>query len=138
MNATVMTTGPGVIIATATASRNCRSVSHPRSLTTAPCRNGTMASPLPNTNVPASAKQDAMRQRTDAGASPCTPVSSHGQGTSTSAEDAVDRPRASSATTPQSTNSHTTSDSVHAVTNALTRNSAHSSQSLPSVLFVSL
>jgi len=48
---------PGVIMATATASRNCRSVSHRRSLTTAPCRNGTIARPLPKTNAPASAKQ---------------------------------------------------------------------------------
>ena len=32
MNATVITTGPGVIIATATASRNCRSFSQPCAL----------------------------------------------------------------------------------------------------------
>ncbi len=56
MKATVMTTGPGVIMATATASRNCRSVSQCISSTTPPCRNGTMARPLPNTNAPASAK----------------------------------------------------------------------------------
>ena len=56
MNATVMTTGPGVIIATATASRNCRSVSQWNSFTTPPWRNGTMARPLPNTNAPANAK----------------------------------------------------------------------------------
>src|SRR5262245_38074359 len=56
MNATVMTTGPGVIIETATASRNCRSVSQWYLSTTPPCRNGTMASPLPNTNNAALAK----------------------------------------------------------------------------------
>ena len=56
MNATVMTTGPGVIIATATASRNWRSVSQWNWLTTPPCMNGTIARPLPKTNEPASAK----------------------------------------------------------------------------------
>src|SRR3954462_2304524 len=56
MNPTVITTGPGVIIATATASTNWRSVSQWCSLTTPPYRKGTIASPLPNTNAPASAK----------------------------------------------------------------------------------
>ncbi len=56
MNATVITTGPGVIIAMATASRNCRSVSQWNRFTTPPCRKGTMASPLPNTKEPASVK----------------------------------------------------------------------------------
>src|SRR4051794_12439737 len=56
MNPTVITTGPGVIIATATASRNCLSSNQPYSLTTPPYRNGTMASPLPNTNAPALVK----------------------------------------------------------------------------------
>ena len=56
MKATVMTTGPGVIIATATASRNWRSLSQWNWFTTPPCRNGTIASPLPNTKAPASAK----------------------------------------------------------------------------------
>src|SRR2546428_13162854 len=62
MNATVMTTGPGVIIATATASRNCRSLSQWKSSTTPPCRKGTIASPLPKTNAPASVKYQAIRQ----------------------------------------------------------------------------
>src|SRR5439155_1097106 len=52
MKATVMTTGPGVIIATATASTNCCSVSQWKRSTTPPWRNGTMAKPLPNTNAP--------------------------------------------------------------------------------------
>jgi hypothetical protein len=56
MKATVMTTGPGVIMATATASRNCRSVSQWYCPTTPPCRKGTMARPLPKTKVPAAAK----------------------------------------------------------------------------------
>ena len=51
-----MTTGPGVIIATATASWNWRSLSQPKRSTTPPWRNGTIASPLPKTNAPASAK----------------------------------------------------------------------------------
>src|SRR5882672_3261 len=50
INATVITTGPGVIIATATASRNWDSVSQWCSWTTPPWRNGTMARPLPKTN----------------------------------------------------------------------------------------
>src|SRR5919112_1459687 len=47
MKATVITTGPGVIMETATASRNWRSVNHAYSVTTPPCRNGTTARPLP-------------------------------------------------------------------------------------------
>src|SRR5438128_3293838 len=56
MNATVITTGPGVIIETATASMNCRSVSQWNWRTTPPYRNGTIASPLPNTKRLAPAK----------------------------------------------------------------------------------
>ena len=62
MNATVITTGPGVIIATATASRNWRSLSQWNSPTTPPCRNGTIARPLPKTKAPASAKYQPIRQ----------------------------------------------------------------------------
>src|SRR5213080_4226672 len=51
MNATVITTGPGVIIDTATASMNCRSVSQWNCRTTPLYRNGTIASPLPNTRI---------------------------------------------------------------------------------------
>ena len=75
MNATVITTGPGVIIATATASRNCRSVSQWNSFTTPPCRKGTIARPLPNTNAPASAKYQAICQSVSVGAGPWRPVS---------------------------------------------------------------
>src|ERR1051326_3862731 len=56
MNAAVITTGPGVSMATAIASRNCRSVSQRCSVTTPEYRKGTMARPLPNTKVPALAK----------------------------------------------------------------------------------
>src|SRR6266850_5826216 len=51
MNATVITTGPGVIIATATASRNWCSFSQPNCWTTPWCKNGMMASPLPKTDA---------------------------------------------------------------------------------------
>src|SRR3954471_14111282 len=60
MKPTVMTTGPGVIIATATASTNCRWGSHRRSRTTPPYRNGITARPLPNTKAPARAKNQAI------------------------------------------------------------------------------
>src|SRR6267143_7288903 len=56
MNATVITSGPGVSMATATASRNCLSLSQPYSCTTPPYRNGTIARPLPKTKAPAFAK----------------------------------------------------------------------------------
>src|SRR5438309_10648036 len=56
MNATVMTIGPGVSMATATASRNCLSLSQPYCCTTPPYRNGTIARPLPKTKAPAFAK----------------------------------------------------------------------------------
>src|SRR5258705_5159446 len=59
MNPTVITTGPGVIIATATASTNCRSVSQWCSLTTPPYRNGTMARPLPKTKGPGLGEEHA-------------------------------------------------------------------------------
>src|SRR5512140_864754 len=65
MNPTVITTGPGVIIATATASTNWRSVSQWYSLTTPPYRNGTIARPLPKTNAPASAKKTPICHSTD-------------------------------------------------------------------------
>src|SRR5688500_18344345 len=60
MKPTVITTGPGVIIATATASRNCRSSSQPYRWTTPACRKGTMARPLPKTKAPASVKYAAI------------------------------------------------------------------------------
>src|SRR2546430_12376987 len=70
MNATVMTTGPGVIIETATASMNCRSVSQWNWRTTPPYRNGTIASPLPNTNRLAPAKYVRIFQSTPTDAGP--------------------------------------------------------------------
>src|SRR5437870_6944164 len=77
MNATVITTGPGVIIETATASRNCRSVSQWNCSTTPPCRNGTIASPLPNTKSPAAAKYANTFQSTPTDAAPVRPDVSH-------------------------------------------------------------
>src|SRR6266702_3904613 len=85
MNATVITTGPGVIIETATASRNCRSVSQRNYSTTPPWRNGTMARPLPNTNSPAAAKYANTFQSTPTDAAPVRPDVSHpGHGATTS------------------------------------------------------
>src|SRR4051812_5916938 len=57
---TVITTGPGVIIATATASTNCCSLNHWYSFTTPPYKKGTMARPLPNTKAPALVKNQAI------------------------------------------------------------------------------
>jgi hypothetical protein len=79
-----------------------------------------------------------MRQSVDGSAGPCRPVSSHGQANTASVGVAASFVLAMSATPPESTKSHTNSDSVHAVRRALTRKSAHSSRSLPSVLFMSL
>ena len=73
MKATVMTTGPGVIIATATASRNCCSLSQWNLFTTPPCKNGTIASPLPKTKEPASAKYHAIVTSTPVPATPWIP-----------------------------------------------------------------
>src|SRR6478736_6713477 len=52
-----MTTGPGVIIPIATASRNSRSDSQPKSCTTPCWRNGTIASPDPKVKAPALKKK---------------------------------------------------------------------------------
>src|SRR6266545_3594917 len=78
MNATVITTGPGVIIDTATASMNCRSVSQWNRCTTPPYRNGTIASPLPNTNSPAPAKYTRIFHSTLTDAGPPKPATSPG------------------------------------------------------------
>src|SRR3954463_16807327 len=139
MNATVITTGPGVIMATATASRNCWSLSQWNWLTTPPCRNGTIASPLPKTNAPASAKYQAIVQSVLSDATPPSPESHQGGKGSTNAElqpsfgGALTR----SASKPLPTNSQITSDSVHAVITALTANSAQSRRSLARVIFPS-
>src|SRR6266705_5699607 len=77
MKATVITTGPGVIIATATASRNWRSFSQWKWSTTPPRRKGTIASPLPNTKTPASPKYAVIRSRVGHDATPWAPVSNH-------------------------------------------------------------
>src|SRR5256885_4327533 len=56
-NTAVITTGPGVIMPIATASRNSRSDSQPKSWTTPCWRNGTIARPDPNVNAPALKKK---------------------------------------------------------------------------------
>ncbi len=63
MNPDVITTGPGVIIATATASTNWRSVSQWWPCTTPPYRKGMMANPLPKTKAPAAAKNVKMAHK---------------------------------------------------------------------------
>src|SRR6266496_4376332 len=142
MNATVITTGPGVIIETATASRNCRSVSQWNCSTTPPCRNGTMASPLPNTNSPAAAKYQNTFQSTPTDAAPVRPDVSHaGHGATSSAVVGAAgraRARASRGMNPEATKTQMISLAVQAVTARLTVKSPQSSRSRPSVLRASL
>jgi hypothetical protein len=140
MNPTVMTTGPGVIIATATASRNWRSFSHPNSRTTPPWRNGTIARPLPNTKAPASVKYQPIRQSVSGVAGAARPVIRTGG--SAIAPSTGERPRSSgertrTASSPAPRKTHRTSDSVQAVTIAAIENSPHSRMSRPSVRRVS-
>src|SRR6266704_2671266 len=120
MNATVITTGPGVIIETATASRNCRSVSQWNCSTTPPCRNGTIASPLPKTNNPAAAKYQNTLQMTPTDAVPASPDTSHpGHGATSSAlveREGRARVRASSGINPEATKTQMISLAVQAVT----------------------
>src|SRR4051812_14909646 len=101
-----------------------------------------MARPLPNTNAPASAKYQKTFHNVAPDAGPCSPVSSQGgSGASARAPARPSRPGGaltSSATTPEATNTQTISDSVQAVTTALTPNRAASSQSLPTVMRTSL
>src|SRR5437870_2419601 len=103
MNATVITTGPGVIMETATASMNWRSVSQWNCWTTPPYRNGTIASPLPKTNNAAPAKYARIFHSTPTEARPPRPVASPGAaGRSASAGVAgpVCRPRSIIGTSP--------------------------------------
>src|SRR5206468_2958261 len=142
MNATVITTGPGVIIETATASRNCRSVSQWNCSTTPPCRNGTMASPLPNTKSPAAAKYANTYQSTPTDAAPVRPDVNHaGHGATSSVLVDIDghaRARASRGINPEATKSQMISLAVQAVTMRLTAKSPQSSRSRPSVVRASL
>src|SRR5713226_4129023 len=66
MKTAVITTGPGVIRPTATASRNCRSVSQWLSRTTPCLRNGTIARPLPKMKAPAFRKKRNSANRVEA------------------------------------------------------------------------
>ncbi len=137
MNATVMTTGPGVIIATATASRNCRSVSQPNSFTTPPCRKGTIASPLPKTNAPASVKYQAIFQSTEPSAGPCNPVRRSGQGNTAAVTLPAGGRAAIAPRTPATRNTPTISVSVIAVTSAEAPKNTHRSFAFPIVAFAS-
>src|SRR5690349_16549335 len=123
MNATVITTGPGVIMATATASRNWRSSSQWKCSTTPPRRNGTIASPLPNTKTPASPKYAAIRATTGHETTPWTPASNPGGKVAERAAGlaALQRGgvRTNQTTTPLKATTQTTSVSVHAVSAAL-------------------
>src|SRR3989449_4900097 len=138
MNATVITTGPGVIIETATASINGGSVSQWNCSTTPPCRNGTIASPLPNTNSPAAAKYANTFQSTPTDAAPVRPDVSHaGHGATSSAllgTDGRARARTSRGINPEATKTQMISRAVQAVTTRLTAKSPHSRRSRPSVV----
>src|SRR5437867_7012998 len=123
MNATVITTGPGVIIETATASRNCRSVSQWNCSTTPPCRSGTIASQLPNTKSPEAAKYANTFQSTPTDAAPVRPDVSHaGHGATSSAllgSDGRTPARANRGMSPEATKSQMISRAVQAVTMTL-------------------
>src|SRR5207249_5387394 len=119
MNATVVTTGPAVSIETASASRNCRSVSQWNCSTTPPCRNGTIARPLPNTNSPAAAKYQNTFQSTPTDTAPVRPDVGHaGHGATSSAllgSDGRARVRASSGRNPEATTSQMISLAVQEI-----------------------
>src|SRR5215813_2668986 len=139
MKATVMTTGPGVIIATATASRNCRSVSQWYLSTTPPCRNGTMASPLPNTNNAALAKYARIVTNEVAVAEPAAVGRRTGKSVDTFDGATCGNPnRAITGTTPLAMNNQTTSVCVQAVTTTLMLKRTQSRRSRPRVVRTSL
>src|SRR6266851_2800563 len=130
--------GPVLIIATATASRNCRSSSQWKSLTTPPCRKGTIARPLPNTTAPAPVKNQRIFNRTGMVAGPSRPASSHCVGKIARVEaPRQNGVRTSMATTPESRKTHTISLSVQPVTSALMAKIAHRSQSRARVILTS-
>src|SRR5206468_5567648 len=142
MNATVITTGPGVIMATATASRNCRSLSQWKCSTTPPRRKGTIASPLPNTKTPASPKYPAIRRTAGHDATPWTPANIHDGVASENTDDLASlHPggvRTNQTSTPLKATTQTTSFSVQAVRIAFTPSTTHRSQSRPTDLPISL
>src|SRR5215831_8773407 len=138
MKAAVMTTGPGVIIATAIASRNWRSVSQWWLRTTPPYRNGTIASPLPKTNAPAFRKKRVSVPRTPTETTPWTPVNHHPPSGARACLDALVKKDegffTTIDTTPHSTNSQTISEPVQTVVIATAANSTHRNRSAPMVL----
>ena len=122
---TVMTTGPGVIMATATASTNCLSVSQWFSVTTPPYRNGTIANPEPNTNAPALVKNMPICVSRDTSRLPMM-LPAIGSCVRTAALrlfllSHLGGARNSHTRTPAAMNSHATSDSVTTVTTAKSR-----------------
>src|SRR5438552_11488196 len=122
MKPEVITMGPGVIIATATASRNWRSDSQCNLPTTPPYRNGTIARPLLKTNAPALRKKKNTDASVPADAGPSNPVTSPGASAATSA--GLGRTLGGAftkrATNPDNTKSHTISDCVQTVVTAKT------------------
>src|SRR5688572_18318739 len=103
-----------------------------------------MASPLPKTNAPASAKYHAMLHSVPAEAAAPNPVidqagHDHPTGSDKALMADAARPHLGGAlmnkeSTPLPKNNHTISDSVQAVTTALTMNRAQSRRSLLSVI----
>ena len=100
-----------------------------------------MARPLPNTNAPASAKYQVIHNVAEL-AGPCSPLTHHASHGATDNGRQARRNcgpvRTSGTTKPHSRKIQTISDSVQAVTMALTANSSHRSQSCDKVMRVSL
>ena len=138
MKATVMTTGPGVIIATATASRNWRSVSQWSCVHDAR-RAGTARSPARCRTRTRPPRRSRARCWSSSGrvASRAVAASVRRASRAPARHDRASRgdasprgARTSSATTPAARNSQTISDSVQAVaTRARRRRATHSSRS---------
>src|SRR5258708_5790522 len=138
MNPTVITTGPGVIIATATASRNCCSLSQPYSFTTPPYKKGTMASPLPKTKAPAFVKNQAISQSLDSVITGCNCVNRTGNIPFALVPNHFGGAFTNHTTMPARRMIQSTSSSVIKVVMANTINIIHSNLSLPMLLVVSL
>src|SRR5438105_1973254 len=80
-NVAVMTTGPGLIIPMATATRNSRSLSHPVCWTRPFSRKGTITSPLPKVSEPAFRKNvNSLPSIVPSATSPPTPATSEKPG----------------------------------------------------------
>src|SRR5436190_6749403 len=108
----------------------------------APCGNGTIASPLPNTNSPAAAKYANTFQSIPTDAAPVRPAVSHPGHNATSSvlvgSGGRARARTSRGMSPKATKTQMISLAVHAVTMRLTAKSPQSSRSRSSVRRASL